>query len=138
MDSGNEKQSCDLMVQKAPSRIHAGRAGRLGRKNQFDLVRSNGTTVAGQYCVVNLLRTPPDDASRAAFSISRRFSKLAVERNRARRLFREVYRRISQEMPKCWVVFIPRHRMKSAKMDDVLEDTRNCVRQILSKWTDEH
>jgi len=133
MDSSDEKQSCDLKEQVPHSGILAGRTGRLGRKNQFDLVRSNGTTVAGQFCVVNLLRTPPDEASRAAFSISRRFSKLAVERNRARRLFREVYRRISSDMPDCWVVFIPRHKMKTAKMNDVLEDAKNCIRQILAK-----
>ncbi|MBQ7652311.1 MAG: ribonuclease P protein component [Victivallales bacterium] len=133
MDIGSEMQSRDLAAQKAPSEKHAGRAGRLGRRNQFDLVRNNGTTVAGKYCVVNLLKTPPDDESRAAFSISRRYSKLAVERNRARRLFREVYRRISLDLPDCWVIFIPRHRMKSAKMDDVLEDAKICVRQILGE-----
>ena len=133
MDASNEMQNCELVGQKVPSEIHAGRSGRLGRRNQFDLVRSNGTTVAGQYCVINLLRTPPDDESRAAFSISKRYSKLAVERNRARRLFREVYRKISSELPLCWVVFIPRHRMKKAKMNDVLEDAIYCVRQILTK-----
>jgi len=133
MDTSIEMQKRDLAGQKAPLKSHAGRTGRLGRKNQFDLVRSNGTTVAGQYCVVNLLKTPPDDESRAAFSISRRFSKLAVERNRARRLFREVYRRIALELPICWIIFIPRHRMKSAKMNDVLEDAKHSIRQILNQ-----
>ena len=133
MDSSNEMQIRGLAGQKVPMEIHAGRKGRLGRKNQFDIVRNNGTTVAGVYCVVNLLKTPPDDESRAAFSISRRYSKLAVERTRARRLFREVYMRLSQELPVCWVIFIPRHRMKTAKMNDVLEDARNCVRQILTE-----
>ena len=133
MDSSSEMQSSDLAVQKVPLEKHAGRTGRVGRRTQFDLVRTNGITVAGKYCVVNLLKTPPDDESRAAFSISKRYSKLAVERNRARRLFREVYRRISPELPECWVIFIPRHRMKSAKMNDVLEDAKNCVRQILAE-----
>ena len=134
MDSSKENQSCDLVEQVTPYRTHAGRNGRLGRKNQFDLVRRSGTTVAGLYCVVNVLKTPPDGASRAAFSISRRYSKLAVERNRARRLFREVYRRMSSELAGFWVVFIPRHRMKTAKMGDVLDDARGCFGRILADW----
>ncbi len=133
MVCGDDKQISVLTEQNAPDAIHSGRDGRLVRKNQFDLVRGNGTTAAGQYCVVNVLKTPPDGASRAAFSISRRYSKLAVDRNRARRLFREVYRRMSSELAGFWVVFIPRHRMKTAKMDDVLDDARNCVGRILAE-----
>lgn len=106
------------------------RTDRLVRQDQFQLVRSNGVSAAGQYCVVNILRKPPDNMSRAAFSISRRFSKLAVERNRARRLFREVYRIVSDELSGCWVIFIPRHRMKGRKLSDVLEDARGCISRI--------
>ena len=74
---------------------------------------------------------PPDGMGRAAFSISRRYSKLAVERNRARRLFREVYRRLREHLPIAWVVFIPRHKMLSAKLDDVLEDASRLTRSLL-------
>ena len=74
---------------------------------------------------------PPDGMRRAAFSISRRYSKLAVERNRARRLFREVYHRLYGSLPVAWVVFIPRHKMLSAKLDDVLEDVCRAARSLL-------
>ena len=134
MACGDDNQISVLTEQSAPDDIHSGRDGRLVRKNQFDLVRRSGTTVAGLYCVVNVLKTPPDGASRAAFSISRRYSKLAVERNRARRLFREVYRRMSSELAGFWVVFIPRHKMKTAKMGDVLDDARGCFGRILADW----
>ncbi len=130
MSGREEKQNCVLAGCEAPVSVQTGRADRLVRKNQFDHVRSNGTTVAGHYCVVNVLKTPPDGSSRAAFSISRRYSKLAVDRNRARRLFREVYRQMTDELAGCWVIFIPRHRMKSAKMNDVLSDAKNCVSRI--------
>ena len=104
---------------------------RLTCQDQFALVRSKGHSCAGRYCVVNILEMPPDGMGRAAFSISRRYSKLAVERNRARRLFREVYRRLREHLPIAWVVFIPRHKMLSAKLDDVLEDASRLARSLL-------
>ena len=103
---------------------------RLTRQDQFSLVRLKGHSSAGKYCVVNILEMPPDGMRRAAFSISRRFSKLAVERNRARRLFREVYRRVYGSLPIAWVIFIPRHRMLSAKREDVLRDASRCIQAI--------
>ena len=111
-----------------------GRVSRLRNRSEIAAVRNGGQSCAGRYCVVNILQTPPDNLRRAAFSISRRYSKLAVERNRARRLFREVYSRMSSELTGFWVVFIPRHRMKTAKMDDVLNDARSCVRRIIAEW----
>ncbi len=104
---------------------------RLTRQDQFAHVRANGHSYAGRYCVVNILEMPPDGIGRAAFSISRRYSKLAVERNRARRLFREAYRRLLGHLPVAWVIFIPRHKMLSAKMNDVLEDAKRSARTIL-------
>ena len=104
---------------------------RLNRQDQFALVRAKGHSCAGRYCVVNILEMPPDGIGRAAFSISRRYSKLAVERNRARRLFREAYRRLRERLPVAWVIFIPRHKMLSAKLDDVLEDASRSARSLL-------
>ena len=82
---------------------------------------------------MNILEMPPDGMGRAAFSISRRYSKLAVERNRARRLFREVYRRLYPQLPAAWVVFIPRHKMLSAKLDEVLEDAARAAQTLLGR-----
>ena len=101
-----------------------GRAARLHCQSQFTLVRGSGVSSAGRYCVVNILMPSPDQSRRAAFCISRKFSPLAVERNRARRLFREVYAVLQPELPPSWVLFIPRKHMKSAKMADVLGDVR--------------
>ena len=109
-----------------------GRMSRLRNRSEIAAVRNGGHSCAGRYCVVNLLRTPPESNCRAAFSISKRYSKLAVERNRARRLFREVFNLIYGELPSCWVIFVPRCKMKDAKMWDVLDDARNCIARILS------
>lgn len=106
------------------------RESRLHNQSEFSLVRSNGHSSAGKYCVVNVLFAPPDGNRKAAFSISRRFSKLAVERNRARRLFREVYRIIYGKIPVSWIIFIPRQHIKHAKMADVLEDVIENLRRL--------
>ena len=54
--------------------------------------------------------------------ISRRFDLLAVNRNRARRLFRESWRRLYPRLAPCWMLLIPRKAIKRAKLDVVLEE----------------
>ena len=56
--------------------------------------------------------------------ISRRYSLKAVERNRARRLFREAFRQIYDRLPPVWMILVPRKHMKTAKLDDVMDDIR--------------
>ena len=109
-----------------------GRECRLRNRSEIAAVREGGKSCAGRYCVVNILQTPPDKLRRAAFSISKRYSRLAVERNRARRLFREVYSRLYDELPASWVIFVPRRPMKEALLWAVLEDARSCVKRILT------
>mgnify|MGYP000857689580 FL=1 len=96
-----------------------GRESRLRNRHQMDEMRTSGLKGTGRYCVVIVNKTPPDNQRRAAFLISRRYSLLAVERNRARRLFREVYRLLYDFLPPCWLLFIPRQRMKGAKLADI-------------------
>ena len=104
-----------------------GREARLRCQSHLTTVRNQGRSQAGRTCVVNVLMPPPDGTKRAAFCISRHFSKLAVVRNRARRLFREVFRLLHPSLPPCWVLFIPRRQIRSAKMQDVLEDARGAL-----------
>ena len=96
-----------------------GREARLRNRWQLDVMRASGKKVVGRRFVLIALETPPDGTRRAAFLISRKYSLLAVERNRARRLFREVFRRIYGGLPPVWLLFIPRHRMKTAMLEDI-------------------
>lgn len=102
-----------------------GRTSRLRHQSEFTMVRGSGCSRVGKYCIMKLLESPPDGQRRAAFSISRRYSKLAVERNRARRLFREAYHQLYSELKPCWIIFIPRHLMKYARLSEVLADARS-------------
>jgi ribonuclease P protein component len=54
--------------------------------------------------------------------ISRRYSKRAVDRNRARRLLREAYRTLFPRLQPAWMVLIPRHGMRQVKLSPVLAE----------------
>ena len=105
-----------------PVKTATGSALRLRSLAQLNAVRAGGSSYATRTCVVNCLKTPSDSSKRAAFSVSKRFSLLAVERNRARRLFREIFRRLLPVLPPVWIIFVPRRRMKNAMMQEVLQD----------------
>ncbi len=99
-----------------------GRDARLRNRWQLDVMRERGSKAAGRRFVLIVLKSPPDGTRRVAFLISRKFSLLAVERNRARRLFREVFRRWYPSLPPVWLLFIPRQRLKDAKLADLLQE----------------
>ena len=80
-----------------------GRDARLRNRWQLDEMRASGRKMAGRTCVLIIYKTPPDGMRRAAFLISRRYSLKAVERNRARRLFREAFRQIYDRLPPVWM-----------------------------------
>ena len=104
-----------------------GRDARLHNRWQLDEMRAAGRKMAGRFCVLIVNKTPPDGMRRAAFLISRRYSLIAVERNRARRLFREAFRLIYNELPPVWLILVPRQRMKmkEVKLSDVMADIRS-------------
>ena len=109
---------------ETPRKSVFGRDSRLRTHRQLSDMRRLGIKSASRHCVLVVLQPPPDGMSRAAFLISRRYSLLAVERNRARRLFREAYRQLIDELPKAWMLFIPRQRMKGIKLTDLLPEIR--------------
>jgi ribonuclease P protein component len=107
-----------------------GRQARLGCHSEIELVKKNGLAQTGKFCVVVVLKTPPDGQRRVAFLISRRYDRLAVRRNRARRLFREVFHQIYHELPPLWMLMIPRRKMSTAKMPEVLEEVRRMMTRL--------
>lgn len=87
-------------------------------------MRANGVRHVGRWCL--FITAPPRDGKlRFGIVTSRRYSKRAVDRNRARRLLREAFRQELSGYGSVWLLLIPRHRMKDAKLADVLNDFRN-------------
>ena len=107
-----------------------GRDARLRTKWQFDVMRASTDKQVGKFCVLIAVKTPPDNQRRAAFSISRRYSPLAVTRNRARRLFRETYRQLYPALPPVWLLFIPRYHLQKAKLADVAGEVCRLVERL--------
>lgn len=106
-----------------------GKQARLTCRQNIDLVKSRGESRAGRFSIVVMLKTPPDNGFRVAFLISRRYDRLAVKRNRARRLFREVFRLLQPELVPLWMLLIPRRAMHTAMLCDVLQEVRETLRR---------
>jgi ribonuclease P protein component len=100
----------------------------------MDTVRASGRSRAGRLCVA-IVAPAADGQRRVAFVISRRYSRKAVVRNRARRLFREAYRRLLPGLADGWLLFLPRHYMQQAKMQDVLAELQGHLR-ALGYWAE--
>lgn len=85
-----------------------GKGALLRQAAQFALMRSEGRTQAGRCLVVSVLPAP-DGCHRAGMIASKRFSRRAVDRNRARRCMREAYRLLRPALnAPVWVVLIAR------------------------------
>lgn len=61
----------------------------------------------------------PDQSLRCGVICGRKYSLLAVKRNRARRLLWESFRLLRETLPPVWMVLIPRNRMKYRKRPEV-------------------
>ncbi len=110
-----------------------GKEFRLRTREQLAYVRTQGTSLVGTTCIVAFAPAPAG-GRRLGILISRRYSTHAVVRNRARRLLREAYRMLLPELRDVWLVLVPRRRMQTAKLGDVLPEVRRlCARHGLLK-----
>jgi len=89
-------------------------------------MREAGKRFAGQLCVL-VVASPLDRRLRFGIITSRKYSKRAVDRNRARRLLREAYRRVAPHLEPAWILLIPRYRMKQSRMPEVLAELERLV-----------
>ena len=97
-------------------------------KSEFDYVRENGKVYVSKYCLV-VIAESPDNCLRAGVICSKKYSKRAVKRNRARRLLWETFRELKQQIETKHIVFIARNNMKEKKQQDI----QQVVEKILRK-----
>lgn len=99
---------------------------RLRRAEEYAYLRESGKRFAGRLCVL-VVAKPRDQRLRFGIITSRKYSKRAVDRNRARRLLREAYRRVASHLEPAWILLIPRYRMKQSRMPEVLAELERLV-----------
>jgi ribonuclease P protein component len=96
-----------------------GRASRIRRRPEFERVYNEGTRISGRFMTVFLLQNGRD-VQRFGVAATRKLGS-AVERNRAKRLAREIFRR-RKIAPGYDVVIVPRREMLDAPFTSLQAD----------------
>ncbi len=97
---------------------------RLSKAREFRNVFDNGESIAGKLMVIYYVRNDVG-YPRAGFIVSKKVSKRAVDRNRAKRLMREVFRLRKHQLAPFDIVFIARKGIISSTYWDVEKEFLN-------------
>jgi len=100
----------------------------LRRKSDFSLIYNKGKSVGERY-VVLFSRNNGLSYNRTAFLASKKVGK-SVERNRARRLMKESYREIKENLKEGYdIIFIARKTICGLKCDAVKNSMESAVKK---------
>ncbi|MEO2067941.1 MAG: ribonuclease P protein component [Desulfurobacteriaceae bacterium] len=102
---------------------------RLRKQKEFQNVFENGKSIGGAYVAFYFI---PNDLGypRGGFIASKKISKKAVDRNRAKRLMREVFRLNKHKLKPVDVIFIARKGISGKKYQDVEKDFLNLAKKV--------
>jgi ribonuclease P protein component len=103
-------------------------AERIRRRAEFQHVYDHGTRAHGRYCTVFLLRNDRTQG-RLGIAATRKLGG-AVQRNLAKRLIREVFRR-NKIADGFDVVVVPRREVLDASLTVLETDYRNIIERLL-------
>ena len=95
---------------------------KLRFKSEFERVRANGTKLVGPSMLL-VYAEAPDSSLRCGVICGRKYSLLAVKRNRARRLLWESFRILRGTLPPVWMILIPRNRRNGGTADQSEADS---------------
>ena len=95
---------------RTPGRLRFPRDCRLRKRSEISRVYSEGVRVRGRLLLVVAAPGGNPDSARLALSVSRKFNKSAVLRNKLRRRMREAFRLERAGLPRLDVVLIPMAR----------------------------
>jgi len=97
------------------------KSDKLRCKTEFDQVRRDGKKQVGRGMLV-VAAPAPDGLLRCGVVCGKKYSLLAVERNRARRLMWESFRLLKPEISVCRIVLIPRRNMMKWKRGQATQE----------------
>src|SRR5262245_30737150 len=120
-------------LRSAPNSVTFGRAERIRRRPDFQRVYDQGSKVSGRFSTLFLMARPEnrEQPSRLGIAATKKFGG-AVQRNRAKRLIREVFRR-NKIAPGYDVVIIPRRGFLEASLTVLEADYRALVERQLGR-----
>lgn len=106
---------------------------RIKRRPDFQQVYDHGARISGRFSTIFVLRRDPPahGASRLGVAATKKLGG-AVERNRAKRLIREVFRR-NKIAPGFDVVVIPKRGLLDASLSAIEADYRTIVARQLGR-----
>ena len=113
-------------MQFGRAKLDRGAMMRLG--SDFDYARRFGTKYVGKRMLL-VAAPPPDGEPRFGVICGKKFSRRAVERNRARRLLKESYRLLASAVAPAECLFIVRVAMKGTRLPEVQREMIHLLRR---------
>ena len=115
----------------SPEKSGPARENRVRKRAEFLEIQGDGARVNGDCLVFILKRRAAGSPLRLGITASRKIGG-AVQRSRARRLIREAFRALFQELPTALdIVVIVRRPLGERKMDAVLAEWQRALPRIL-------
>ncbi|RYZ04367.1 MAG: ribonuclease P protein component [Myxococcales bacterium] len=112
------------------SRSSPSSASRVRKRAEYLEIQSGGQRVSGDCLVFILLRRPAGSPLRLGITASRKIGN-AVQRNRARRLVREAFRAVFEQLPPAVdIVVIVRRPLGERKLQAVLDEWLRALPRI--------
>lgn len=97
------------------------KADKIRFKSEFDRIREDGRKLVGSGMLA-VYAPAPDGKLRCGVICGKKYSLLAVKRNRARRLLWESFRLLKDRIGTCHLLLIPRRRMEEANRRQVTQE----------------
>lgn len=104
---------------------------RLTKKSEFSEVLTKGKIFQGLLFAIAVYKRNDGLPARAGIIVSKKISKLAVKRNKAKRLLRESLRRLIKDAPDgLGLVFLTKKKLLEATQDEVSRETERLFEEI--------
>jgi ribonuclease P protein component len=103
------------------------KADKLKLKSDFEYVRNCGVKYVGKGFLTVVAPPNGDTRVRCGVICSRKYSVLAVKRNRARRILFESFRLLKENIKPCVIVLIPRQNMMNYKQQQAMAELQKAL-----------
>ena len=107
----------------------------LRHKNDYSYVYANGVRVSGKYLRIVAAKSTQDIGARMGLSVSRKFDKSAVKRNRVRRVLRAAFRLQQKSLPNLDMVLIPTRNDRSYRTPIIEDELVELCSKAVAKFS---